>query len=132
MQATSIPSSASVARFGRRRLAIDAARLGLAAMDAARLFGEARADIVAVGLDLLAQLLQRRGRICGARRGRRRLGVPVAGAVGSERPSRGAIGAFSTCVSPHSGQAIAPRALPVIGGVVAEPASNSCSAAHRS
>src|SRR4029077_15969220 len=48
------------ARFVGGCLAVDAARVALAIMDAARLFGELRADIIAVGFDLLAQFDERR------------------------------------------------------------------------
>src|SRR3990172_10383667 len=56
-----------VARLVVRGLAVYVALLGLAVMDAARLLGEAGADIIGRGLDLVAQLAQ------GAQRRRRLL-----------------------------------------------------------
>src|SRR6266851_3769828 len=47
------------ARFFGARLAIDAVRIGFAVMNAARFLGEALADIIAIRLDLTAQLNQR-------------------------------------------------------------------------
>src|SRR5207302_10519947 len=46
-------------RFVAARLAIDAVRIGLAVMDAARLLGKALADIIAVLFDLPAHFHQR-------------------------------------------------------------------------
>src|SRR5262249_18312683 len=45
-------------RFRLARLAVDAARLGLLVVDAPGLLGELRADIVAVALDVLAELAE--------------------------------------------------------------------------
>src|SRR4051794_7460512 len=46
-------------RLGLARLAVDALGLGLAVVDAPRLVGKARADIVAIGLDMAAHRQQR-------------------------------------------------------------------------
>ena len=55
----SMPSSTSFLASSVRRLAVDAARLGLLVVDLARLLGEAVADIVGVLGHLLAELAHR-------------------------------------------------------------------------
>ena len=115
MRATSIPSSASAVEFGVGCLAVNAARLRLALVDLARFVGEARADILAIGLDIAAHLLKARRNSAGesaavpAVRRRRRGGwrAPPRRAISA---TLGAIGAFSILLEPHSGHAISPRA----------------------
>src|SRR5207247_7366752 len=52
-----------IARLILARLAIDAVRIDLAVMDAAGLLGKPIADVIAIGLDLLPQLDQRRAEL---------------------------------------------------------------------
>src|SRR6202022_1911297 len=60
------PLIGKFARLVLARLAVDAVRVDLTIMDAADLFGKAGADVIAIGLDLSAQLDQ-----CGAKLRRR-------------------------------------------------------------
>src|SRR4051812_35537708 len=100
-------------------LAIDAALRRLAIMDAACLFGEARPDIVAIGLDLLAQLLEHRLGVerhaGGRRRYRRRRLARLADPRRHHRLADLAVAAQGTAQ-------LLLRQLRLIGGAAREPA----------
>src|SRR4029077_9613574 len=73
------PLIGKFARLVLARLAIDAVRIDLTVMDAAGLFGKAGADVIAIGLDLPAQLDQCRAKL---RRRDRGHGFPGSAAAG--------------------------------------------------
>src|ERR1700730_11624634 len=79
-------------RFLATRLAIDAVRVGLAVMDAARLLGKALADIVAVFFDLPPHFHQGGAHL--RRRYRRALAPRAAAVRGPPRP-------LCLCVGPN-------------------------------
>ena len=82
----STPSSAAPRLFGRR-LAIDAARVGFAEMDLARLLGELVADIVGVFAHLFGQRLELRHRLLLLPRPWRARSFPVCGRSRRQAPS---------------------------------------------
>src|SRR5215831_15225471 len=67
------PFICKFARLVLAGLAVNAVRVDLAIMDAAGLFGKTGADVIAIGLDLPAQLDQRGAKLCGRHR---RNGLP--------------------------------------------------------